>query len=504
MKNKLLFILFTALIGYGLLSNSGGRASIAMDGNTGAPGESGITCGSAGCHTGGNYGPINIVLTVTDGSGMPATSYVPGTTYTLFLQGIASGGFPAGYGFQMTALDPNNAGAGNWLNAGAGTTFGTALGRTYWEHSSPALIAGFTAEWRAPAAGKGTVSFYYIMTATNGNQIPTGDEASPTMTFMLPEGNAGCPGVTVIATQITGATCFAACNGIATAQATGGAIPYSYQWSNGASGLIASNLCRGNYTVTLTDANGCKGTATILIDEPLELTMQSSVQDASCNGVCDGNIAVIAAGGTPPYNYIYNPPNPGCAGAYSITVTDANGCITTGTATITEPPAINLAVTSTPVSMPGANDGTATANPNGGNPPFTYEWSDGQNTQTAILLPGGVICVTITDTNGCTATDCETVAGGMTNNTEIEALDAVNLYPNPARELTTLELRFKESVDVTWSVMNTFGQRVISSERQLGVQNVSKRIDLSGLAVGVYLIEVRVDDQVFSRRLLKE
>lgn len=502
MKNKLLFVLFTILLGYGLISNSGGRASVAMDGNTGAPGETGITCGT--CHTGGNFGTINAILTVTGPNGLPATDYVPGSTYNIILQGIATGGFPSGYGFQMTALDPNNSSAGAWSNNGAGTAFGTALGRTYWEQTAPAPVAAFTASWTAPGAGKGDVTFYYIMTAVNGSQSTMGDQATMPLTFTLPEGAAGCPTVNVFATTVSNVLCAGSCNGIAAAQASGGAIPYTYQWSNGASAPIVSNLCAGSYTVTLTDANGCTGVGNVSITEPTAaLMISSAVGNVTCNGACDGSITAIAAGGTPPYTYAYNPPNPSCAGTYTVIVSDANGCIASVTATITEPTAIVGTMTTTPVSAPGGSDGSGTVTANGGIPPYTYQWDNGETSATATALSAAVHCVTITDSNACTLAVCETVGGGTSSNNQIAALKSIQLYPNPAQDQTTLELSFSESVDAAVRVVNALGQTVIGFEMKQEIQQLSEQIDLSGLGAGVYMVEVRVDQAVITRRLLR-
>lgn len=502
MKNKLLFIVFTILLGYGLISNSGGRATVSMDGNTGAPGETGVVCGN--CHLGGNYGAITTNLIITTQNGMPATEYVPGATYNIILQGTATGGFPAGYGFQMTALDPNYSSAGVWSNAGPGTIHGTALGRTYWEQSTPAAFATFTSSWTAPGAGKGDVTFYYAMTAVNGNQMPGGDDAVIPMPLTLPEGAAGCPTVTVFATTVSNVLCAGECNGIAAAQASGGAIPYTYQWSNGETGPIASNLCKGPTSVTLTDANGCKGVGTVNLTEPPVLMVQSAASDVTCNGACDGTLVVTAAGGTPPYIYTYNPPNPSCAGTYTIIVIDANGCTESATATIAEPTAITGTMTTTPISAPGASDGTGTVTASGGVPPLTYQWDNGETGPMATALSGGLHCVVITDANGCTLSVCETVGGGSSNNNEIAALESIQLYPNPANDQTTLELSFTESVDAEIRVVNTLGQTVIGLEVKQDIQQLTEQINLSGLGTGVYLVEIKVDQAVITRRLFRK
>jgi|GEM_PF-2210271 len=500
MNYKLLFVIFTSLIGYALISSAGGRATTQMDGNTGAPLESGITCIT--CHNTGPFGTVDAFLTVLGPSGLPATTYDPGTTYNLTFQVSDTSGLASRFGFQMTALDPNNSAAGTFQNPGLGTGLGVAFGRTYWEHTGPSFLPLFTADWTAPFPGKGDITFYYTATAVNNDNTTLGDNASASKSFVLPEA-AGCPPISVIAIEVSPVSCAGGCDGSAVAQTSGGAFPYTYLWDDGSTAPLALNLCRGNHVVTITDSNGCKGTATVIINEPLPLTAQNSVMNVTCNGACDGQITTVAAGGTPPYTYIYNPINPGCAGNYTVTVVDALGCTTTSSAIITEPPAITLTITTTPVSSPSAADGTGTTNTGGGTPGYTYQWDNGEIGATATGLTAGIHCVTATDTNGCSEVACAMVGGGTSNTTTITGLEAISLYPNPADEQATLELSFNESVDLQLELTNTLGQSVLRLERS-DVLEISETLDLSGVAAGVYLLGIRVDDQVLTKRLIVE
>ena len=101
-------------------------------------------------------------------------------------------------------------------------------------------------------------------------------------------------------------------------------------------------MTAGTYTVTVTDANGCKATATVAITQPPVLTATATGVNVKCFGAADGSATVTAVGGTPAYTYNWLPSGGTLAtatgltaGTYTVTVTDANGCRATATAAIT-------------------------------------------------------------------------------------------------------------------------------------------------------------------------
>jgi len=98
------------------------------------------------------------------------------------------------------------------------------------------------------------------------------------------------------------------------------------------------------------------------------------------------------------------------AGTYDVTVTDANGCTATASATVTEPTALAVTFTTDNVSCPGGNDGTATVTVTGGIAPYTYVWSNNATTASITGVTDGTYNVTVTDSNGCVITDSVVVA----------------------------------------------------------------------------------------------
>lgn len=204
-------------------------------------------------------------------------------------------------------------------------------------------------------------------------------------------------------------------DGWATANATGGTPPYSYEWDDPAfqTTQTAINLTAGTYNVRVFDVNGCHGDAQITLqDPPGPLVVNVEHIDITCFGYNNGTATALTGGGVPPYSYLWDDPlaqttsvATGLApGTYTVIVTDAVGTTTTGTVTILEPEQLIVTVTKIDPTVPGGNDGTATANVTGGTLPYTYLWDDplAQTTQTATGLVAGTYNVTVTDANGCT------------------------------------------------------------------------------------------------------
>ena len=207
----------------------------------------------------------------------------------------------------------------------------------------------------------------------------------------------------------TSLTCSDSGDGTATVGVVGGTPPYTYEWSNGDSGPMADNLPGGLVSVTITDANNCVITDEAEVDAPLPITVDFMITHESQSGFNDGAVTATANGGTPPFTYDWGPLGTGpsldnlAPGVYVVEVTDANGCSIFATATVEAGQicTITNAVSSTGVSCHGLEDGTATATADGGTPPYTYEWSNGDTGPMADNLPGGVTIVTITDANNC-------------------------------------------------------------------------------------------------------
>jgi hypothetical protein len=267
---------------------------------------------------------------------------------------------------------------------------------------------GFAYVWsngQTSATATGLSATVYSITASDVN----GCSANTTITLTDPAA------IVLTATQSTGISCAGSVDGIATANASGGAGVFTYLWNNGQATASSSGLSVGSYSVTATDQNGCFAVETILMTAPAAIVLNGNISSnyngssISCNGAADAAASVVATGGSGVYTYQWTPggqSTPSATGlganVYNIQVVDANNCSAVTAITITEPATVNAsAVLNNSVGCFGAADATATASGTGGTGSFSYLWSNGQGSATSTGLSAQVYAVSVTDQNGC-------------------------------------------------------------------------------------------------------
>jgi gliding motility-associated-like protein len=228
--------------------------------------------------------------------------------------------------------------------------------------------------------------------------------------------------VDIVVNSSANPTCFNGTNGGIQATTTGGTTPYAWNWRNISSQQVATtedvtNLGAGNYSVTVTDANGCTDWVTgTIITQPSALSIGANpgIVGVTCPGGSDGFLSITATGGTGTKTYVWSPASGTTnqlqnvqAGSYRVTVSDANGCQVTGGPFVVPgvtPISIGAPMV-TPVSCAGTSNGAITIAVSGGNGGNTVLWNPGGLTGTTISnLAAGTYTPTVTDNKGCTAT----------------------------------------------------------------------------------------------------
>ena len=220
----------------------------------------------------------------------------------------------------------------------------------------------------------------------------------------------------LIALTPTNVSCNGFDNGSIAANVNSGTQPFTYIWSNSANSSAITSLSPNNYSLTVTDVNGCADTSDATITEPTLLTSAEIQNDSvSCFGRSDGSSTLQIAGGTTPYTIVWNS-NPAqqtvalsnvVAGTYIAGITDANGCALSDTVLIEEPSLLTATIQNVVNLLCFENpQGSAEVVAQGSIPGYTYNWSSTPPQQTSVVqnLPAGNIAVTVTDYIGCTAT----------------------------------------------------------------------------------------------------
>ena len=129
-------------------------------------------------------------------------------------------------------------------------------------------------------------------------------------------------------------SCYGASDGSISLYPTSGVSPFTYSWSNGAVSASINNLSTGSYDVIVTDAAACTTALNnIIINEPLEIQIASTILPVSCYGSSDGGISLNISSGISPFTYSWSNGSASAsinnlsAGSYDVIVTDSTGCI---------------------------------------------------------------------------------------------------------------------------------------------------------------------------------
>jgi gliding motility-associated-like protein len=265
----------------------------------------------------------------------------------------------------------------------------------------------------------GTIPYTYSWSNSTSLSSITG-VAAGTYTLTVTDNNlcTATASVTVTEpTQIQASTsinnnvsCPGGNNGSASVSASGGTPIYFYSWSNGSSNTTVMGLPAGTHSVTVSDANMCTTTATVVISEPSPLIVNLVPDSVNCFGTSTGAINANPSGGTFPYTFLWS--NGATTqnvtglniGNYTVTMTDINNCTSTQTTTLNQP--LNLSITSNIADAHcGLSDGSIEITCTGGTPGYTYLWdaaAGSATTNTVTGIPSATYYVTVTDAQNCT------------------------------------------------------------------------------------------------------
>lgn len=213
--------------------------------------------------------------------------------------------------------------------------------------------------------------------------------------------------------------CFNICDGGIDITISGGTSPYNLEWENtdGTLPLVApnmDNLCPDAYILTFTDANGCVETENILVNEQDSFIVNSYITPISCYGYCDGEIGIhFTNQENTPINYFWSNGSQDtiaqnlCTDSIFLVITDSKNCIDTSFYQLSNPDSIYITIDDLNDSLKcfGDNNGLISITTNGGNGPYSYNWSVNGSTiditESISSLIANQYDLIITDNNEC-------------------------------------------------------------------------------------------------------
>ncbi len=243
----------------------------------------------------------------------------------------------------------------------------------------------------------------YILTTTDSNSCFRVD------TFSLNDP------VQISSSTITDTlSCIGLCDASGIVIAQDGIAPYTYLWDDGQISNTAINLCYGTNTVIITDNNGCLDSNEVFISNPDTLMLSNITSDSSCYGECDGQLSVTITGGNSPYStsWLYNgiefnntdtiTNNDLCPGNYFLAYSDDNNCLDTVEIILIERDSFQLLSWLINDSCYNSCKGEIQVQLlNKRNPPFIYNWSNGQTDTILSNLCSDSLSLTLIDSRLC-------------------------------------------------------------------------------------------------------
>ena len=351
-------------------------------------------------------------------------------------------------------------------------------------------------------------------TATITIKVTDGKHTSSTSFELIVEQPAQSTSTTVASLSadfsIEELTCSGDNTGSISAIVQSGNPPYKYKWSNGVNARKIENLPAGSYSVTISDAEGLSIMKTAVLEEVPEIEIVPDMTLPRCQA-SNGSIGLTVSGGNGPFSYEWSNGSKEknliglAAGDYSVKIIDQNKCSKSVSFNL---PSETIELDNPTISQ---NSDTLTVNVDAS----SYRWFrngelvSGAQSQTLVIEEADEYAVTITDENGCSSTSDSFVAEQPINpfadfdgNSVLRGLE---LYPNPASDEMFLKLMLTSDALVATKIYGIHGN-LISEDKWGFIQRGEsvKRIDVSSLKPGYYLIKVSTNNGIAFRRFYKK
>jgi gliding motility-associated-like protein len=275
--------------------------------------------------------------------------------------------------------------------------------------------------------------------------------------------------------------CYGESNGSIELSITGGTPAYNVMWSNASTLENNTGLTAGWYEFLITDNHGCQETDSVEVTQPDLLLANEVVTDVTCHGFSDGVIDITPSGGTAPYNYTWFNSDYTLSvqdqdlidfpsDTYQLELRDSLGCLTEIFVELPEPDPIVLTAEIIDVTCAGGSDGSIDVTVTGGNPSYTYNWSNGATTEDLVNVPIDEYTLTVTDTKNC-----------------IDSITVTIIEPEPISiDFVVTEVTCADQYDGTALALPTGGTGAFTYSWSNGSTNAN----IDSLVGGTYFITV--------------
>lgn len=297
---------------------------------------------------------------------------------------------------------------------------------------------------------------------------------------------------------ITHPTCVDNCTGSIAVSYTGGPNQTTYLWDTGDTLPYISNLCPGNYSLTISSGNQCIDTLSVTLDS--SFTMTSTISSPYCYDEYAGSsITINTTGGVPPFQcywpfimgWVFNPLIDEGAGTFELYLSDLTGCTDTFLITVPNPPQIIITSNSTDPTCSTCSDGVIALNITNALPPYNITWTPNIGSLTGdslINLPAGPYLIFVEDSNYCEKVFLDTL-NQFVNINELFLNERVTISPNPASDKFTINFNTSLLNNCSLQINDALGKAIINKEISAGT--TQNEIDISNLPPAIYFVNIK-------------
>ena len=376
------------------------------------------------------------------------------------------------------------------------------------------------------SATGGTAPYLYSIGSGFGTSNSFSNLAAGTYQVVVMDANGCSVTETVVITEpaplvinfnnIVQPTC-GQCNGSVSLSASGGNGIYGYYLNGTPVGSTISNLCPGTYTIAVCDGNFCIRDTTLVLQGGPGFTLSATATNVTCNGDCDGTASATATG-VSGISFAWSNGDESatisglCAGSYTVTATNSDGCEQVATVVVTEPAAIVVSLVSSSNETCALNDGSAQIGVSGGSAPYNFGLAN-ISTGTSLsnssgqfsALNAGIYAYQVTDANGCAQAClgnfslryiCGPRGGNVPTPTTTGTLAGIGTFlmvnPNPATSMAQISYGAEGQERISISIMDSNGK--VIEERKGLINQGSVEMNISNWASATYFIVLQGTD----------